>query len=157
MQLVRMDILKRSADPRCNRVNDVLLKRQTSWLRKCPPAVEHVCATTVVDSNPYRESLHHEPLCSKSKTENKQPSNRKRVLKLAYDIDVEEQLAKLRRLEVQNRWLEWTDVMNADLTWRRLIFGMSDNELKFILQAITNTTPTADNLRRWNCAQIDSS
>ena len=75
----------------------------------------------------------------------------------AYDIDVEEQLAKLRRLEVQNRWLEWTDVMNADLTWRRLIFGMSDNELKFTLQAITNTAPTPDNLRRWNCAQIDSS
>ena len=51
---------------------------------------------------------------------------------------------KLRRLEVQNRWLEWTDVMNADLTWRRLIFGMSDNELKFTLQAITNTAPTPD-------------
>ena len=47
--------------------------------------------------------------------------------------------------------------MNADLTWRRLIFGMSDNELKFTLQAITNTAPTPDNLRRWNCAQIDSS
>ena len=52
MQLVRMDILKRSADPRCNRVYDALLKRQTSWLRKYPPAVEHACATTVVDSNP---------------------------------------------------------------------------------------------------------
>ena len=107
--------------------------------------------------NPDRESLGHEPLRSKSKTVNKQPSNRKRVLNWAYDIDVEEQLAKLRRLEVQNRWLEWTDVMNADLTWRRLIFGMSDNELKFTLQAITNTAPTPDNLRRWNCTQIDSS
>ena len=68
MQLVRMDILKRSADPRCNRVYDALLKRQTSWLRKYPPAVEHACATTVVDSNPDRESLGHEPLRSKSKT-----------------------------------------------------------------------------------------
>ena len=99
-----MDILKRSADPRCNRVYDaLLLKRQTSWLRKYPPAVEHACVTTVVDSNPDRESLGHEPLRSKSKTVNKQPSNRKRALKWAYDIDVEEQLAKLRRLEVQNR------------------------------------------------------
>ena len=65
-------------------------------------------------------------------------------------------MAKLRRLEVQNRWLEWTDVMKADLTWRRLIFGMSDKELKFTLQAITNTAISPDNLRRWNCAQIDS-
>ena len=47
MQLVRMDILKRSADPRCNRVYDALLKRQTSWLRKYTPAVEHACATTL--------------------------------------------------------------------------------------------------------------
>ena len=122
MQLVRMDILKRSADPRCNRRYDALLKRQTSWLRKYPPAVEHACATTVVDSNLNRENLDHEPLRTKSKTASKQPSNRKRVLKWAYDIDVEEQLAKLRWLEVQNRWLEWTDVMNADLSWRRLIF-----------------------------------
>ena len=34
---------------------------------------------------------------------------------------------------------------------------MTDNELQFTLRAITNTTPTPDNLRRWNCAQTDSS
>ena len=40
--------------------------------------------------------LDHEPLRTKSKMVNKQPSNRKRVLKWAYDINVGEQLAKLR-------------------------------------------------------------
>ena len=46
--------------------------------------------------------------------------------------------------------------MHSDLTWRRLIFGMSDGELRFSLQAITNTTPTPDNLRRWGNSEIDS-
>ena len=44
----------------------------------------------------------------------------------------------------------------SDLTWRRLIFGMSDGKLHFSLQAITNTTPTPDNLRRWGNSEIDS-
>ena len=33
---------------------------------------------------------------------------------------------------------------------------MSDGELRFSLQAITNTTPTPDNLRRWGNSEIDS-
>ena len=45
---------------------------------------------------------------------------------------------------------------HSDLTWRRLIFGTSDGELRFSLQAITNTTPTPDNLRRWGNSEIDS-
>ena len=46
--------------------------------------------------------------------------------------------------------------MHSDLTWRRLIFGMSDGELRFSFQAITNMTPTPDNLRRWGNSEIDS-
>ena len=46
--------------------------------------------------------------------------------------------------------------MHSDLTWHRLAFGMSDGELRFSLQAITNTTPTPDNLRSWGNFEIDS-
>ena len=46
--------------------------------------------------------------------------------------------------------------INSDLTWRRLILGMSDGELRFSLQAITNTTPTPDSLRSWGYSEIDS-
>ena len=84
------------------------------------------------------------------------PSSRKRMLNLVSEVDTEEQLSKLRKLEIQGKFLEWTDVMHSDLTWRRLIFGMSDGELRFSLQAITNTTPTPDNLRRWGNSEIDS-
>ena len=55
------------------------------------------------------------------------------------------------------KFLEWTsDVMHSNLTWRWLIFGMSDGELRVSLQAITNTTPSPDNLRRWGNSEIDS-
>ena len=56
------------------------------------------------------------------------------MLNLVLEIDTEEQLSKLRKLEIQGKFLEWTDVMHSDLTCRRLIFGMSDGELHFSLQ-----------------------
>ena len=78
------------------------------------------------------------------------------MINLVSEVDTEEQLSKLRKLEIQGKFLEWTDVMDSDLTWRRLIFGMTDGELRFSVQAITNTTPTPDNLRRWGNSDIDS-
>ena len=74
---------------------------------------------------------------------------RKRILNIIASVDAEEQLAKLQQLSVQGRWLEWTDVMNSDLSWHRLLHGQDDSELSFSLRAITNTLPTPDNLRRW--------
>ena len=50
----------------------------------------------------------------------------------------------------------YAPVMHSDLTWRLLILGMSDRELRFSLQAITNMTPTPDNLQRWGNSEIDS-
>ena len=78
-----------------------------------------------------------------------------KILKLVADIDTEAQLTKLGQLAVQGRWLEWTDVMACDLSWRKLIHGLDDGELRFTIQAITNTTPTPDNLRRWGQKDID--
>ena len=117
-----------------------------------PPAAEHACAATVVEANPPASNqLQSRSVCNKS-----QATSRKRMLNLVSEVDTEEQLSKLRKLEIQGKFLEWTDVMHSDLTCRRLIFGMSDGELRFSLQAITNTTPTPDNLRRWGNSEIDS-
>ena len=152
MQIVRMDLLKNSADPRCRKLYDAHVQRQSTWTKKFPPAVEHACAATVVEANPPASNqLQSRSVCNKS-----QASSRKRMLNLVSEVDTEEQLSKLRKLEIQGKFLEWTDVMHSDLTWRRLIFGMSDGELRFSLQAITNTTPTPDNLRRWGNSEIDS-
>ena len=61
----------------------------------------------------------------------------------------------LTDLSVQGRWLEWTDAMHSDLSWRRLIHGLDDGELQFNLRAISNTLPTPDNLRRWGQNEVD--
>ena len=50
MQVGRMDILKLSRDDRCKVLYEAILERQTQWTRKYPPAVEHACTSTVVDS-----------------------------------------------------------------------------------------------------------
>ena len=141
-QAVRMNILQPSADMHCSRLYDHLLLRQGEWSQRYVPAVdlEHTCAAAVVESDP--------EYTSGSRSNNPLP-RRKRSLTLLADVDTEEQLSKLRLLTVQGRWLEWTDVMNLDLSWRRLIHGIDDRELSFILRAITNTLPTPDNLRRW--------
>ena len=158
MQLVRLDILKHSADVRCCRLYDNLLQRQSTWSRKFPAAVEHACATTVVEANPTPTSPQN-LLTSESESRSLQthPSDRKRLLTWVSDIDTEQQLAKLRTLEIQGRWLEWTDVMHSDLSWRRLLHGLDDANLRFSLQVITNTAPTPDNLRRWGVTEIDTS
>ena len=132
MQLVRLDILKHSADVRCCRLYDNLLQRQSTWSRKFPAAVEHACATTVVEANPTPASPQN-LLTSESESRSLQrhPSDRKRLLNWVSDIDTEQQLAKLRTLEIQGRWLEWTDVMHSDLSWRRLLHGLDDANLRF--------------------------
>ena len=147
MQAVRMDILKNSSDPRCSRLYDRLLANQSQWSRQFPPAVEHACAATVVEANSSdltAQTTSFEPV-----------SRRKRILNIIAEIDTESQLARLRQLAVQGRWLEWTDAMHSDLSWRRLIHGLDDGELQFNLRAISNTLPTPDNLRRWGQNEVD--
>ena len=78
------------------------------------------------------------------------------MLNLISEIDTEEHLSKPRTLEIRGKAMEWTDVMHSDLTWRRLIFGMSNGELHFSPQAITSTESALDNLRRWGNSKVDS-
>ena len=65
------------------------------------------------------------------------------------DIDVAEQLDHLRTLQLQGRGLDWSRPMHRDLSWQRLIHKWGDAELRFALEAATDTAPTATNIRRW--------
>ena len=126
---------------------DRLLLRQERWSRRYAPAVEHACALTVVNANPSMPNNSHV----------NQLPRQTRNLKLIASIAAEQQLAKLRQLSVQGRQLEWTDVMNSDRSWRRLLHGLDDSELSFSLRVITNTLPTPDNLRRLSQLTADTS
>ena len=82
-------------------------------------------------------------------------STRKRVNQYIHDIDVAEQLEHLRTLQVQGKWPQWSERMHQDLSWQQLIHNWSDAELRFALQATTDTAPSATNLRRWGVANTD--
>ena len=73
---------------------------------------------------------------------------RKALLKVYDDINVEAQVKKFKELQMQGRWLEWTDVMVQDLSWSSLLHGGNGRDLKFLLASTMNVLPTPDNLRR---------
>ena len=107
MQIVRMDLLKNSADPRCRKLYDAHVQRQSTWTKKFPPAVEHACAATVVEANPPASNqLQSRSVCNK-----RQASSRKRMLNLVSEVDTEEQLSKLRKLEIQGSF--WNGQMTG--------------------------------------------
>ena len=93
MQLVRMDILKRSADPRCNRVYDALLKRQTSWLRKYPPAVGHACASIA----PFQQRMRRIQAYPRKTFKLRVPGNHRTCMRSDLSVDVKLEQTKLER------------------------------------------------------------
>ena len=118
---------------------DRILLRQERWLRWYAPAVD-ACALTVVNVN--------DPSIPDTSHVNQLP-RQKRILNIIAGVDAREQLAEPRQLSVEGRWLEWTDVMNSDPSWHRLLHDQDDSELSFSLREITSTLPTPHNLRRW--------
>ena len=164
-QGVKFELLRNSADPRCRKLHATVLARQGSWRKRFAPAVEVACASTVVQSNlttasrppsSAREGLG----LSKPTNSQTHPSSatlRQRLSSHLRVIDVEEQLSRLKTLQLQGRWLEWSGLMNLDLSWQQLIHNWSDKELRFALQATTNTAPTPLNLRRWGHQSVDPS
>ena len=98
MQVVRMDILKHSKDAR-QLLYGQLLEQQSTWTRKYAPAVEHACASIVVDANP--PDIKSDPL-NQQRSSKTQPNRRKRILNILANIDSEAQLSKLSQLSVKS-------------------------------------------------------
>ena len=164
-QGVKFELLRNSADPRCRKLHATILARQGSWRKRFAPAVEVACASTVVQAN--LTTVSRPPSFAReglglSKPTNSQirPSSatlRQRLSSHLRVIDVEEQLSRLKTLQLQGRCLEWSGLMNLDLSWQQLIHNWSHQELSFALQATTNTAPTPLNLRRWGHQSVDPS
>jgi hypothetical protein len=50
---------------------------------------------------------------------------------------------------MQGEMMRWDDVMERDMSWNTLIFGLSPSTLSFATKADINMLPTPDNLKRW--------
>ena len=113
-QGVKFELLRNSADPRCRKLHATILARQGSWRKRFAPAVEVACPSTVVQAN--LTTVSRPPSFTReglglSKPTNSQirPSSaalRQRLSSHLRVIDVEEQLSKLKTLQLQGRWLE---------------------------------------------------
>ena len=136
------------------------LPKQGSWTKKFAPAVLCQCAQTVAEANidpPAAQVLCAESTQSQPPARQQTQSVRRRANKYIRDLDVGSQLEHLKSLQVQGRWLEWSERMHMDLNWNRLIYNSSVAEVRFALQAVSDTAPTPTNLHRWGCREVDPS
>ena len=154
-QHIKLSLLESSSDERCRLIAEALARRQSEWTRKFAPAREAQIAKTVVISNSAQTTAFDPAAPSVDRPPPSPRTIRKRVNQYIHDIDVAEQLDHLRTLQLQGRWLDWSRHMHQDLSWQRLIHNWSDAELRFALQATTDTAPTATNLRRWGVSEDD--
>jgi len=63
------------------------------------------------------------------------------------DRNVENLLISLCRLTVQQDWTQWEGVMWQDMSWKRMLYRMSNSELKFYLQGTLQIAPTPSYLK----------
>ena len=109
----------------------------------------------MVESNTDPPSLIQHTTAERKQQAKQQQPIRRQGNSYIKDLDIGSQLDHLKALQVQGRWLEWSQQMRMDLNWNSLIYNWSDAELRFALQAVTDTAPTPTNLRRWDCREVD--
>ena len=44
-------------------------------------------------------------------------------------------------LAEQRKWTQWDDVIDLDIKWKEILYGMSPSMLSFIVNSIQNTLP----------------
>ena len=80
---------------------------------------------------------------------------RKELLDTFQVIEAEAQISKLKSLQIQGKWLEWSSVMWHDTSWTSLLYGGTGRDLKFILASTQDVLPSPANLRRWGNTEVD--
>ena len=61
----------------------------------------------------------------------------------------EEMIPHILNLALQSKWMQWDNVIELDLKWKEIMYGMSPSMLSFYLNAVQDTLPHPQNLRRW--------
>ena len=128
-QHIHLSLLHSSTDHRCKAELEIICKRQGSWTKKFAPAVLFQCVRTVVESNTDPPSLIQHTTAEREQQVKQQQPNRRQGNGYIKDLDISSQLDHLKSLQVQGRWLEWSQQMWMDLNWNSLIYNWTDAEL----------------------------
>ena len=68
---------------------------------------------------------------------------------------MQEQILRLKTLQVKGKWLEWTSVMWPDLSWKSLLYGGPGKDLKILPASTLDVLPSPTNLRCWGNTVVD--
>ncbi|MCP4489606.1 MAG: hypothetical protein GY820_20160, partial [Gammaproteobacteria bacterium] len=77
------------------------------------------------------------------------PLERKDLTSEVKTISEEDMIPHILSLAEQSKWTKWDKVIDLDLKWKEILYGMSPSMLSFILNSVQNTLPHPINLRRW--------
>jgi hypothetical protein len=150
MQVVKCRLLQTSADPRSNFIYQEQSNREhASHSHSFTPTVSLASITARTQqpsSNPQRLGLGAHQDTQKVKMS---------ASRYFADQDNHKRLSHLQTLQMQGKWAEWDARSNRDLTWQKLLYGMTDSMLKWCLNAPNNSLPTWDNLRRWSQSKLE--
>lgn len=91
----------------------------------------------------HRDRQEHKPALSAA-------ARRRLISEHIADVDDKERVKHLRELMMQGRFVDWNTVMTRDFSWRKLFSGpISDNVLRFSINAQLLTLPSEANKHRW--------
>ena len=154
---IKLHLLKLSSDDQVNTLYKTLLQTDSSDnSNRFLPCAELKCSLTTVrataEATASTVASKHAGLGFFKQTPVVRYSNpdrhqRHQVSGLIRDIDSKEQICKLRSLQLRGDWIRWDDAsMKNDLSWKKLIYGVSDRMFSILVGPTTSTLPARDNL-----------
>ena len=152
-QLVRMDLLRCSRDPLTLGVYKVIKDREARGKRRAFRPAQ------VLEANLRKAQAAASTPKPRAGVGAVAPklSLRRAATQLVAEEDTASLLFRLNTLQVQGRWLEWSRVMKADMSWSRILRSGTTKGITFAVNATMDTLPTRPNLARWGKTEIAKS
>lgn len=165
LQVLRSHILKYSNDNRVRKVYEMNLTRHSSEMASPQQgatwrptlALERAEAAVHTQQIVGAANLGHQGLGygkAKLSCTNSRQEHRKKVCNQV-EADAEtKRFAEEADHAVQGCWQKWSQAEAADTSWKRLLYQMSPDIVRFWLNATMDTCPTPANLERWKLKSL---
>ena len=124
MQVVKCRLLQNSADLRSNFVYQQQSAREhASTSNRFAPTVA-LPSITAIANQPH-------PRPQRGGLGLQQDTMRTKLSAYRYfsDLDVQAQLQQLKTLQMQGKWADWDTISGGDLSWQKLLHGMTNSSI----------------------------
>ena len=160
LQIIKWHIVKHSADENIRSIYQRRLKLDRKGHlgrgRKTSPAieVERLESLVALQRITERGQFDRAGIGMRKRPQTSSPADvREQMIKIAKQEAETKRIAICLEYQMQAKWLEWDTLeahMRKDLTWLKMLQVYSASLLKFTINALANTLPSPDNLRRWS-------